>query len=79
VDSLSRQPDWQIGVERDNEDRVLVKKKWLEVGVVQVIEVVIKGVDLLEEIRKLDAKDNEVIKAIEEMKQAEMKMLRDEE
>jgi len=79
VDSLSRQPDWQIGVERDNEDRVLVKKKWLEVGVVQVIEVVIKGVDLLEEIRKLDAKDNEVIKAIEEMKRAEMKMLRDEE
>ena len=79
MDSLSRQPDWQIGVERDNEDRVLVKKKWLEVGVVQVIEVVIKGVDLLEEIRKLDAKDNEVIKAIEEMKQAEMKMLRDEE
>jgi len=79
VDSLSKQPDWQIGVERDNEDRVLVKKKWLEVGVVQVIEVVIKGVDLLEEIRKLDAKDNEVIKAIEEMKQAEMKMLRDEE
>ena len=44
-----------------------------------MIEVVIKGVDLLEEIRKLDAKDNEVIKAIEEMKQAEMKMLRDEE
>ena len=79
MDSLSKQPDWQIGVERDNEDRVLVKKKWLEVGVVQVIEVVIKGVDLLEEIRKLDAKDNEVIKAIEKIKQAEMKMLRNEE
>jgi len=79
VDSLSRQPDWQIGVERDNKDRVLLKKKWLEVGVVQVIEVVIKGVDLLEEIRKLDAKDNEVIKAIENIKQAEMKMLRNEE
>jgi len=79
VDSLSRQPDWQIGVERDNKDRVLLKKKWLEVGVVQVIEVVIKGVDLLEEIRKLDAKDNEVIKAIEKIKQAEMKMLRNEE
>ena len=79
MDSLSRQPDWQIGVERDNKDRVLLKKKWLEVGVVQVIEVVIKGVDLLEEIRKLDAKDNEVIKAIENIKQAEMKMLRNEE
>ena len=29
VDSLSRQPDWQVGVNKDNKDRVLVKKKWL--------------------------------------------------
>jgi len=41
-------------------------------------EVVIKGVDLLEKIRKLETKDNEVVKAIEEMKQAGVKMLRDE-
>jgi len=32
------------------------------------MEVVIKGVNLLEEIRKSDAKDDEVIKAIEEIK-----------
>jgi len=51
ADSLSRQSDWQIGMERDNEDRVLVKKEWLEVRVIQVMEVVIKGVDLLEEIK----------------------------
>jgi len=51
ADSLSRQLDWQIGMERDNEDRVLVKKEWLEVRVIQVMEVVIKGVDLLEEIK----------------------------
>jgi len=38
------------------------------VRVTQVIEVVIRGVDLLEEIRKLDMKDNKVIKAVEEMK-----------
>ena len=44
----------------------------------QVTEVVIEGVDLLEEIRKLGAKDNEVIKAVEKIKQAEVKMLRDE-
>jgi len=37
------------------------------VRVTQVIEVVIRGVDLLEEIRKLDVKDNKVIKAVEEM------------
>jgi len=27
VDSLSRQPDWQVEVDKDNEDGVLVKKK----------------------------------------------------
>jgi len=47
--------------------------------VIQVAKVIIEGVNLLEEIRKLEAKDNEVIKAVEEIKQAEVKMLRDEE
>ena len=56
-----------------------MKKECLEVRVTQVTEVVIKGVDLLEEIRKSDAKDNEVIKAVEEMKQAGVKMLGDKE
>ena len=31
-------------------------------------EVIIKGVNLLEEIRKSEAKDDEMIKAIEEIK-----------
>ena len=66
-------------MERDNEDRVLVKKKWLEVRAIQVIEVVIEGVDLLEKIRKSEAKDDKVIKAVEEMKQAGVKILRNEE
>jgi len=44
-----------------------------------VAEVIIEGVDLLEKIRKLEAKDNKVIKAVEEIKQVEVKMLRDEE
>ena len=66
-------------MERDNEDRVLVKKELLKVRVTQVTEVVIEEVDLLEEIRKLNVKDDEVIKAVEEMKQTGVKMLRDEE
>ena len=45
----------------------------------QLTEIVIKEVDLLEEIRKLDIKDNEVIKVVEEIKQAGVKMLRDKE
>jgi len=36
-------------------------------------------VDLLEKVRKSKVKDNEVVKAVEEMKQARVKMLRDKE
>jgi len=66
-------------VERDNEDRVLVKKEWLEVRTVQVVEVVFKEVNLLEKIRKPEVKDDKVVKAVEEIKQAKVKMLRDKE
>ena len=31
ANSLSRHSDQQIGVERDNKDRVLVKKEWLKI------------------------------------------------
>ena len=58
---------------------MLVKKEWLEVRAMQVIEVVIEGVDLLEKIRKSDVKDNEVIKVVEKMKQTRVKISRDEE
>jgi len=57
----------------------LLKKEWLEVRAMQVAEVIIEGVDLLEEIRKLEAKNDKVIKVTEEMKQARVKMLRDKE
>ena len=43
------------------------------------MEVVIEGVDLLEKIRKSKAKNDEVVKAVKEMKQAGVKMLRDKE
>jgi len=45
----------------------------------QVAEVIIDRVDLLEKIRKSEAKDSKVVKAVEEMKRAGVKMLRDEE
>jgi len=31
VDGLSRRPDWQEGVERNNEDQMLIKSKWISV------------------------------------------------
>jgi len=43
------------------------------------VEIIVDGIDLLEEVKKLKVKDNEIIKAVEEMKKAGIKMLRDEE
>ena len=43
------------------------------------MKVIIKEVDLLEKVKQLRVKDDEVIKAVEEMKQAKIKMLRDKE
>jgi len=50
ADSLSRRPDWEIGVKRDNEDETLVKPEWLEVRKTERVEIIVDGVDLLEEI-----------------------------
>jgi len=66
-------------MEKDNENRTLLKKEYLEVKVTQAVEVIIDGIDLLEKIRGSKAKDNKVVKTVEEMKQAGVKMLRDEE
>ena len=55
-----------------------MKPEWLEVRRVETVEIIVNGVDLLEEIRKSKVKDDKVVKAIEEMKQTEVKMLRDE-
>jgi len=79
TDSLSRRPDWEVGVKRDNEDETLIKPEWMEMRKVETVEIVVDGIDLLEEVRKSKVKDDEVVKAVEEMKQAEVKMLRDEE
>jgi len=80
VDSLSRRLDWKVGVERDNKDQKLVKPEWLEVRKTETVEVIVDGVDLLEEVRKSKVKDNnEVVKVVEEMKRAGVKMLRNKE
>ena len=79
ADGLSRRPDWEAGIERDNEEQMLVKKEWLEVKRIRIAEVIIEGVDLLDKVRKCEARDDKVVKVVEEMKWAEVRMLRDEE
>ena len=79
ADSLSRRLDWQVGVEKDNEDQKLVKQEWLEVRKTETLEIIVDKVDLLEEVRKSKVRDDEVVKVVEEIKKAGVKMLRDEE
>jgi len=68
ADGLSRRPDWEVGVEKDNKEQMLVKKEWLDTRRIRVVEVIIEEVDLLDKVRKCEARDNEVVKAVEEMK-----------
>ena len=77
ADRLSRRPDWRKGVERDNEDKILVKTEWLRK--VEMKEILIEGVDLLKKVRESKAKDDKVIKAVEKIKQVGVKILRDKE
>jgi len=79
ANSLSRRLDWEMGVERDNKDKTLVKPKWLEVRRTEAVEIIIDRVNLLEEVRKSKVKDDKVVKAVEKIKQVGVKMLRDEE
>jgi len=60
VDSLSRRPDWEIEVEKDNENETLVKPEWLEVRKIEKVEVIVEGVDLLEKVKQSKVKDNEM-------------------
>ena len=68
TDSLSRRLDWEIGVERNNKDKMLVKQEWLEVRKMEKVKVIVEGIDLLEKVRQLKVKNDKVVRAVEEMK-----------
>ena len=78
VDSLSRRINWVEGVEKDNENQVMLKEKWLEV---RAMEQLIEGLEekIVKKIKEARDKDEEVIKVVEEMKKVGVKTLRDEE
>jgi len=77
ADSLSRRVDWAEGVEKDNENQIMLKEDWLEV---RAMEKLIEGPEqeIVKKIKKARDKDKEVIKIVEEMKKAGVKTLRDE-
>ena len=78
ADSLSRRVDWAEGVEKDNENQIVLKEEWLEV---RAMEQLIEGPEkeIVKRIKEARDKDKEVIGAVEEIKKAGVKMLRNEE
>ena len=74
ADGLSRRPNWQKGVEKDNEDQKLIKPEWIRRA-----KTMIEEGDLKERIKGVQKGDERVVKAVEELKRVGIKMLKDEE
>jgi len=74
ADGLSRRPDWQEGVEKDNENQKLIKPEWIRGA-----EMIIEEGNLKERIKRAQEEDEKVVKAVEELKKAGIKTLKDEE
>ena len=77
VDGLSRQLDWKVEIENNNNNQTLIKKHWI----CSLSEVVIEGleVDILEKIKIARYKNEEVVRVVEKIKKAGVKVLRGEE
>ena len=71
---LSKRLDWQKRVEKNNEDQKLIKPEQVK-GAETIIE---KG-NLKERIKSTQEEDKKIVKAVEEIKKAGIKTLKDEE
>ena len=76
ADSLDRRSDWKVGVERDNENQVFIRDHWI----CNLSEVVIEGpeINIVEKIKKARDKDEEVVRVVEEIKKAGVKVLQED-
>ena len=77
TNSLSRRPNWEIEVDKDNKNEILVKPKWLIVRRTEKVKIIVEGVNLLEKVRQSKVKDDKVIKVVKKIKWARVKILRD--
>ena len=59
----------------------MLKKKWLEIRAIDRRQWLIERAkkDIIEKIKKSEARDDEVIKVVEEIKKARVKVLRNKE
>jgi len=80
TNSLNRIANKVEGVERDNQNQVMLKKKWLEIRAIGKEQLLIERVEkeVIEKIKKLEAKNNKVVK-VEEIKKIGVKVLKNNE
>ena len=73
ADGLSRRPDWKVGVDKDNENQIIIKDNWLH----RLEEVIIEGpeIEIIEKIKKARSKDKKVVRIVEEIKKAGVKLI----
>jgi len=59
----------------------MLKKEWLEIRAIQKIQLLIEGVEkeIIEKIKKSEAKNDRIVKVVEDMKKMEVKVLRNDE
>ena len=77
ADALSRRADHKEGVEHDNENVVLLKPEMLKIRALRQGHLLIEGEEntLLSKVRKAKEFDEDVIKAVEELKKTGTKIL----
>jgi len=77
VDELSRRVDWKVGVDKDNDNQIFIKDNWIQ----GMYKVVVEGseVEMLEKIKKVRSKDEDIVRVVEEMKKVGVKKLRGDE
>ena len=77
ADILSRRVDQAEGIEKDNENQVVLKEEWLEI---RELEQLVEGPEeeILKKNKEARERDEEVIKAVEEMK-AGVRIFRNDE
>ena len=73
VDKLSRQPDQKIGTKKNNKNQVFIRDSWL----CNLYEVIIDRpeVYIVEKIKKARNKGEEIVRVVEKIKKAGVKML----
>ena len=74
TDGLSRKADWKVGIDKDNENQIIIKDHWIR----NIYKVMVEGleVDLLEKIKKVRSKNENVIRVVEEIKKVRVRELR---